>query len=123
MEGGFPGYFAFDWLVWWGTRCGDGLRFLGWECVVHTKVECGSDRVSGTCWVEDLPRWAHCRGGEGVGIVDVGNLGIQKAIEVLLLVTVVFLPLNFPGMSKALGIGQWTRRLSFKETTKLGGSS
>ena len=51
MEGGFPGYFAFDWLVWWGTGCGEVVRFRGRKNVVHTKVERGFDRG---VWVVDV---------------------------------------------------------------------
>ncbi len=36
----------------------------------------------------------------------------------LLVVTVVFLPLNFPGMSESLGVGDRGDRLVFNETAK-----
>ncbi len=52
-----------------------------------------------------------------VGIVDVGNLGIQNAVDELFVFPIRFLFIDFPGMSKTLGIGN-RGCLSFKETTK-----
>ena len=130
MEGGFPGYFAFDGLVWWGTRCGDGLRVLGWENVVHTEVERGFDRGVGAIGELVSPRCCtgahgvgYVGGGCGIGVVDVSELGIQDAIDVLFVVTVLFLFTDLPGLSEALSICNRARCLSFKEAAKFGGAS
>jgi hypothetical protein len=50
-------------------------------------------------------------------------VGIQESINVLLVLTVLFLFVNFPGMSEALGVGDRGDRLVFKETAKFVGSS
>ena len=56
-------------------------------------------------------------------VINVGDLCIQEAVDILFVFTILFLFVYFPRMSKALGISQQTQRLSFKETTKFGGSS
>jgi hypothetical protein len=50
-------------------------------------------------------------------------VGIQDSINVLLVLTVLFLFVNFPGMSEALGVGDRGDRRVFKETAKFVGSS
>ncbi len=106
-------------------------RFLGWENVVHTEVERGFDRGVGAIGELISPLCCTVAHGVGyvgvcvcgIGVVDVSELGIQNAIDVLFVLTVLFLLTDFPGMSEALGISNRARCLSFKEATKFGGSS
>ncbi len=67
--------------------------------------------------------WWGTRWGGGVLRIYISYLGIQYLINVLLVLTVLFLFLDFPGLSEALGIGDRSHGLVFKETAKFFGAS